>query len=193
MCARRHEKVQLPTGHKSDHAIQRSRDDSLLCDLRPHSQPPCRSQSKDGGQARSRPGSRQVVQAGLCDPVAVAVLPFFYILAFMPDRTLYTVPAPWKWLMMAGQAMSVIAVVAALKQTGFFYFFGLSQPFSDPARRAGNPCDRRVLLPYPQPSVLLRNRLPVALSLHDRQPADLQHRGHGVLLRRSTARGEVAM
>jgi protein-S-isoprenylcysteine O-methyltransferase Ste14 len=61
---------------------------------------------------------------------AVAVLPFFYILAFMPDRTLYAVPAPWKWLMMAGQAMSVIAVVAALKQTGFFYFFGLSQPFS---------------------------------------------------------------
>jgi protein-S-isoprenylcysteine O-methyltransferase Ste14 len=61
---------------------------------------------------------------------AVAVLPFFYILIYMPDRTLYVVPAPWKWLMMAGQAVSVIAVVAALKQTGFFYFFGLSQPFS---------------------------------------------------------------
>ena len=56
---------------------------------------------------------------------AIAVLPFFYILAFMPDRTLYVVPAPWKWLMVAGQAVSVIAVVAALKQTGFFYFFGL--------------------------------------------------------------------
>jgi protein-S-isoprenylcysteine O-methyltransferase Ste14 len=62
---------------------------------------------------------------------AVAILPFFYILAFMPDRTLYVVPAPWKWLMMAGQAISVIAVVAALKQTGFSYFFGLSQSFSD--------------------------------------------------------------
>jgi methanethiol S-methyltransferase len=60
----------------------------------------------------------------------VAVLPFFYILAFMPDRTLYTVPAPWNWLMMAGQVVSVIAIVASLKQTGFFYFFGLSQPFS---------------------------------------------------------------
>jgi methanethiol S-methyltransferase len=61
---------------------------------------------------------------------AVAILPFFYILIYMPDRTLYVVPSPWKWLMMAGQAVSVIAVVAALKQTGFFYFFGLSQPFS---------------------------------------------------------------
>jgi protein-S-isoprenylcysteine O-methyltransferase Ste14 len=69
---------------------------------------------------------------------AVAVLPFFYVLAFMPDRTLYTVPAPWKWLMMAGQAMSVIAVVAALKQTGFSYFFGLSQPFSARPGEPGN-------------------------------------------------------
>jgi protein-S-isoprenylcysteine O-methyltransferase Ste14 len=61
---------------------------------------------------------------------AIAVLPFFYILAFMTDRTLYVIPAPWKWLMIAGQAISVIAVLAALKQTGLFYFFGLSQPFS---------------------------------------------------------------
>ena len=60
----------------------------------------------------------------------VAILPFFYILAFIPDRTLYTVPTPWEWLMVAGQALCVLAVVAALKQTGFFYFFGLSQPFS---------------------------------------------------------------
>ena len=68
---------------------------------------------------------------------AVAVLPFFYILAFMPDRTLYVVPAPWNWLMMAGQAISVIAVVAALKQTGISYFFGLSQSFSDRSEEPG--------------------------------------------------------
>jgi protein-S-isoprenylcysteine O-methyltransferase Ste14 len=68
---------------------------------------------------------------------AVAILPFFYILAFMPDRTLYVVPAPWKWLMMAGQAVSVIAVVVALKQTGFSYFFGLSQSFSDRPEEPG--------------------------------------------------------
>ncbi len=68
---------------------------------------------------------------------AVAILPFFYILAFMPDRTLYVVPAPWKWLMMAGQAISVIAVVVALKQTGFSYFFGLSQSFSDRPEEPG--------------------------------------------------------
>jgi protein-S-isoprenylcysteine O-methyltransferase Ste14 len=68
---------------------------------------------------------------------AVAVLPFFYFLALMPDWTLYTVPAPWSWLMVAGQAMSLVAVVAALKQTGFFYFFGLSQPFSARPEESG--------------------------------------------------------
>ena len=68
---------------------------------------------------------------------AVAVLPFFYILAFMPDWTLYTVPAPWSWLMVTGQALCVLAVVAALKQTGFFHFFGLSQPFSSRPEEPG--------------------------------------------------------
>ena len=61
----------------------------------------------------------------------VAVLPFFFILVFMLDRILYIVTSPWSRLMLAGQALSVLAVIAALRQTGFFYFLGLSQPFSD--------------------------------------------------------------
>jgi protein-S-isoprenylcysteine O-methyltransferase Ste14 len=68
---------------------------------------------------------------------AVAILPFFYILAFMSDWTLYTVPAPWSWLMVAGQALCILAVVAALKQTGFFYFFGLSQSLSSRPEEPG--------------------------------------------------------
>lgn len=60
----------------------------------------------------------------------VAVLPFFYIMAFMPDRILYEVSTPWSWPMMAGQALCVLAVAAALMRTGFFYFFGLSQLLS---------------------------------------------------------------
>ncbi len=61
----------------------------------------------------------------------VTVLPFFFILAFMTDRKLYIVPSPWSRLMLVGQALSVLAVAAALRQTGFFCFFGLSQAFSD--------------------------------------------------------------
>ncbi len=57
----------------------------------------------------------------------VMVLPFFYILLFSPDRTLYVVPAPWMWLMMAGQVLSAISLLGALRQTGVSYFFGLAQ------------------------------------------------------------------
>jgi protein-S-isoprenylcysteine O-methyltransferase Ste14 len=60
----------------------------------------------------------------------ISVLPFFYILAFMPDTILYIVPAPWMWLMLVGQALAAAAVLYALVQTGFFYFLGLSQLFS---------------------------------------------------------------
>jgi protein-S-isoprenylcysteine O-methyltransferase Ste14 len=57
----------------------------------------------------------------------IMVLPFFYILIFFPDRTLYVVPSPWRWLMMAGQALAALALLGALRQTGISYFFGLAQ------------------------------------------------------------------
>jgi len=55
------------------------------------------------------------------------VLPFFYILLFFPDRTLYIVLSPWRWLMMAGQTLAALALLGALRQTGVSYFFGLAQ------------------------------------------------------------------
>jgi protein-S-isoprenylcysteine O-methyltransferase Ste14 len=58
---------------------------------------------------------------------AVMVLPFFYILLFFPDRILYVVPPPWRWLMMFGQALAALALLGALRQTGISYFFGLAQ------------------------------------------------------------------
>jgi protein-S-isoprenylcysteine O-methyltransferase Ste14 len=57
----------------------------------------------------------------------IMVLPFFYILLFFPDRTLYVVPSPWSWLMAAGQALAALALLGALRQTGISYFFGLAQ------------------------------------------------------------------
>lgn len=60
--------------------------------------------------------------------LAVAmVLPFLYILFLLPDRVLYAVPAPWSWLMAAGQILSALALFGALRQTGVSYFFGLAQ------------------------------------------------------------------
>lgn len=57
----------------------------------------------------------------------IMVLPFFYILLSFSDRMLYVVKAPWRWLMMAGQALSAVCLLGALHQTGISYFLGLAQ------------------------------------------------------------------
>jgi len=57
----------------------------------------------------------------------IMVAPFFYILAFLPDRVLYVVRAPWKWLMVGGQLLAAIGAMIALWQTNIAYFFGLDQ------------------------------------------------------------------
>ncbi len=57
----------------------------------------------------------------------VMVMPFFYILAFLPDRVLYAVRAPWKWLMVGGQLVAALGALIALWQTNIAYVFGLDQ------------------------------------------------------------------
>jgi protein-S-isoprenylcysteine O-methyltransferase Ste14 len=55
------------------------------------------------------------------------VLPFLFILAFMPDRMLYIIPAPYSWLLASAQLLAVAALLITLRQTGISYFLGLSQ------------------------------------------------------------------
>ncbi len=57
----------------------------------------------------------------------IMILPFFYILIFLPDRTLYIVPWPWNGLLVASQALAALALLASLRQTGISYFLGLEQ------------------------------------------------------------------
>ncbi len=58
---------------------------------------------------------------------AVSLLPFFWLLATLPDRILYVVPGPWNRLMMAGQALAGLGFLVALFQTDLASFLGLSQ------------------------------------------------------------------
>ena len=55
------------------------------------------------------------------------MLPFLVIMIFLPDRILYSVPAPWKWLMAGGQLLAAVLLLLTLRQTGVSYFLGLSQ------------------------------------------------------------------
>ena len=67
------------------------------------------------------------------------MLPFLFIMVFLPDRILYIIPAPWSWLMAAGQLLAALALLQTIRRTGVSYFLGLSQlrDASGPASGAG--------------------------------------------------------
>jgi protein-S-isoprenylcysteine O-methyltransferase Ste14 len=65
------------------------------------------------------------------------MLPFLYILVFLPDRTQYIIPAPWSWLMAGGQLLAAALLLLTLRQTGVSYFLGLSQLRSASAPTGG--------------------------------------------------------
>ena len=57
----------------------------------------------------------------------IMILPFLFILLFLPGKTLYIVSAPWNYLMAAGQLLLIAAMLMTLQQTGAASFLGLSQ------------------------------------------------------------------
>ncbi len=60
--------------------------------------------------------------------VAVLTLaPLFPLLALWPDQILYSVPAPWRWLMVGGQILALMGFLVSFWQFDPFYFVGLAQ------------------------------------------------------------------
>ncbi len=57
----------------------------------------------------------------------LTLLPLFLLLAQLPDRTLYVVPAPWRWLLVGGQLLALGSLGIALLQTDVLHFLGLRQ------------------------------------------------------------------
>jgi protein-S-isoprenylcysteine O-methyltransferase Ste14 len=58
---------------------------------------------------------------------SVSGLPLLLMGALLPNRTLYVVPSPWRWMMIGGQMLALVALAGAVLQTGPSYFLGLSQ------------------------------------------------------------------
>ncbi|HWQ18972.1 MAG TPA: isoprenylcysteine carboxylmethyltransferase family protein [Methanotrichaceae archaeon] len=63
----------------------------------------------------------------------LTLIPVAYLLASAPQRVLYKVSAPLSWLMMALQALSALALLGALMQTGLMDFLGI-KPRIGPGR-----------------------------------------------------------
>lgn len=53
--------------------------------------------------------------------------PILVILATFPDRVLYSLPAPWLYLLTVVQGLAAIALIAGVMQTGPLEFAGLAQ------------------------------------------------------------------
>ncbi len=57
----------------------------------------------------------------------VSLLPFFALQTQLPNFRLYLVPSPWRWLMVGGQLLALLAAGLSFWQTGPLHFLGLSQ------------------------------------------------------------------
>ncbi len=67
----------------------------------------------------------------------VSFLPVLALAALTPDRTLYLIPLPWSGLMVAGQLLAVVALVAGFRQTDAWEFLGLRQLSGPAEARSG--------------------------------------------------------
>jgi protein-S-isoprenylcysteine O-methyltransferase Ste14 len=63
--------------------------------------------------------------------------PIPLLLLVLPDRVLYVVPAPWRWLMVLGQVGGAVGAAAAIMQTGAFRFVGLAQALAGQSEEGG--------------------------------------------------------
>ena len=66
----------------------------------------------------------------------ISIVPVLYLMVTLPNKILYQVPPPWKYLMLAGQGISALFLFAAVLQTDVLSFAGLRQLFEED--KAGN-------------------------------------------------------
>lgn len=57
----------------------------------------------------------------------ITFAPVLYLMLSLPDKTLYQVPAPWRYLMLPGQALAALLLFVAVMQTDLLSFAGFRQ------------------------------------------------------------------
>ncbi|MBE0697197.1 MAG: hypothetical protein IH586_09760, partial [Anaerolineaceae bacterium] len=59
-------------------------------------------------------------------------LPSLALVALLPDRPIYTIPDPWKYLTALVQLAALVGLFIGVSQTGAFVFLGITQAISGP-------------------------------------------------------------
>jgi protein-S-isoprenylcysteine O-methyltransferase Ste14 len=57
----------------------------------------------------------------------LSITPVLYLIVVLPNKTLYQIPSPWSYLMLAGQGISAFLLFVAVFQTDMLSFAGLRQ------------------------------------------------------------------
>jgi methanethiol S-methyltransferase len=57
----------------------------------------------------------------------ISITPVLYLIVTLPAKNLYRIPTPWSYIMLAGQAISVLLLLVAVLQTDMLSFVGLRQ------------------------------------------------------------------
>jgi methanethiol S-methyltransferase len=61
----------------------------------------------------------------------ISFLPILYLMATLPNQTVYAVPSPWNLVMFGGQLLSLVLLAIAFLQTDSLFFVGLRQLFEE--------------------------------------------------------------
>jgi protein-S-isoprenylcysteine O-methyltransferase Ste14 len=75
----------------------------------------------------------------------ITLLPLLPMLAWLPDRILYTLPSPWLWLALLGQLVAVAGLVYGVWLTDVWHFWGLRQILEPQAGTGGRSSPRLVV------------------------------------------------
>lgn len=67
----------------------------------------------------------------------ISFLPVLALVALLPDRSIYTLPAPWIWLALGLQSLAGLSVVAGVLQTDPWAFLGVRQLRQSPEAGPG--------------------------------------------------------
>ena len=57
----------------------------------------------------------------------LSLLPILWLMWILPNRVVYLIPAPWKYLMLAGQGVAAFLLLYGVLQTDTLSFVGLRQ------------------------------------------------------------------
>lgn len=87
--------------------------------------------AKDMAQGFLGKGGMRLYRFGYNVFSVISFAPILYLAAVLEDRALYQVPPPWSFLMLGGQALSVLLLLVAVLQTDTLSFIGLRQLFED--------------------------------------------------------------